>query len=110
MTVVGTLVNDQSEQFTAFVDGVDLEAPVLVSSTTGEGTIRLRLFDNISGVDYSGIYAEAVRDGGSLHLEPLAVDEETGTVTLPFTDSAITVFVPDRVGNRLQLMLSAQGS
>lgn len=108
MTITVTLVNHQYAEHEILVEHVDRTAPGLVSSRQEGGYLYLYLEDEESGIYYEGIYAE---DRSGNRSVPLSYDPETGCVEFPCPSAAMNVFIPDRTGNLLQLVVSvASGS
>lgn len=103
MTVTVTLANDQYTEHKILVDRVDRTAPSLTSSHQQNGRLRLFLSDTESGVYYDGIYA---LDPDGVRSEPLFCDPDAGYVEFPCPASTVNIFIPDRTGNLLQLVVS----
>lgn len=55
------------------------------------------------GIDYSGIYAKT--ETGQI-VVPSDTDEETGLVTIPFTEGNLNIFIPNEDGSVIQAVLS----
>lgn len=103
MTVTVTLINRQSVEQNIWVSKVDRTAPSLLSNRQGDGQLCLYLMDEDSGIYYEGIYALNPEEE---RIEPLFYDPETGRVEFPFPTATIEVYIPDRAGNLLQLIVS----
>lgn len=103
MEVTVTLINKQTVTQHVDVTGVDREVPTAVSCSKEGDELHLYLSDSGSGVDYSKIEAYGL-DGNA--IEPSAVNEQTGCVTLPAVSDTINVYVADLAGNKLQLILT----
>lgn len=103
MEVTVTLLNRQTMTQYVDVTGVDREVPTVVSSKKEGDELFLQFSDAGSGIDFSNIEALDL-DGNK--IEEMTVDEETGRVTLPVVSSTINVYVTDRAGNKLQLILT----
>ena len=105
MTVTVTLANRQYLTRDILVDSVDREAPRLVSSQQEKRQVCLYLDDKDSGIDYDGIHA--IHEDGT-RTEPVSYDSKAGCVVFACPDTAMTVYIPDMAGNRLQLIISAR--
>lgn len=103
MEVTVTLINKQTVTQRVDVTGVDREVPTADSCSKEGDELHLYLSDSGSGVDYSKIEAYDL-DGNA--IEPSAVNEQTGCVTLPAVSDTINVYVADLAGNKLQLILT----
>lgn len=103
MTIVVTLKNRQYSTLTYDVSGVDTATPVLLSNESQDGQIFLHLSDTESGVDYESIYA---LDLNGNTLEPAAYNEEENYVIFSYPTSSMNVYIPDKAGNTLQLVLT----
>lgn len=103
MEVTVTLINKQTVTQRVDVTGVDREVPTADSCSKEGDELHLYLSDSGSGVDYSKI--EAYDLDGNM-IEPSAVNEQTGCVTLPAVSDTINVYVADLAGNKLQLILT----
>lgn len=103
MLVTVKCINNQYVQKKIKVTNIDKTAPTVCSNRNADGKIYIYLEDDISGVDYSKIYAKD--DSGSTVL-PYSVSDESGLVVFKYPSSSINIFVPDKAGNTLQLLLS----
>ncbi len=91
---------------TLSVEGIDSEAPHVVSHGRAAGGVRIFLSDGEdgSGVDWPEITAARADNG-----QPYPVgscDEAEGFVSFAMPDTAILISVPDRQGNLLSITLS----
>lgn len=102
LTITVTLANHQYGIWTTEVSGVDRDAPKLQSSEVSGDNLIIFLEDSGVGIDYQNIYAVSA---GSSMVYPLSHSEEAGSVTFKF-DRDLNIFIPDRNGNVLQLVLS----
>lgn len=103
LTVTVTLANRQYTEKKILVDHVDLDPPELLSSSRSGDQICLYVQDEISGVDYEHIYARTLE--GEI-FSPTRWDADLGCVWFDYPKQTLNVYVPDRFGNRLQLVLS----
>lgn len=103
LEIVVTLKNHQYSTLTYDVSGVDIKSPVLVSDETKNGKLILHVSDAESGVDYESIYAMDL-DGST--IEPVSYDEEKNYVAFSSPKSSMNIFIPDKSGNTLQLVLT----
>ena len=105
LEVTMTLLNRQTSVVSCEVTDVDDELPVLRSSELEDGILRLYCEDTLSGID-----AEHIRltDSDGNTLSGFAWDEEAGCVILPYPDEVVRLYLPDKAGNTLQLLLTPQ--
>lgn len=109
MQVIVTSENHRSISDAVLVDRADTEPPQLISreingdtdrSTAGEKTISLTFSDE-SGIDFEEVYGEDQKGG---RIKPLSWQDDT--VVFPYPTQKTTIYVPDRTGNVLQLVLN----
>lgn len=103
MTVIVTLFNQQYSEQEILVDDVDRDPPQLLSNKQIKRHVYLYLEDEGSGIDYEAVYA---MEAEGERVEPLSYDEKTGCIEFAFPESSMNVYIPDRSGNRLQLIVS----
>lgn len=106
LSITVALANRQYDSRELVVSGVDTTAPVLLRSQTLADRVRIYLEDTGSGIDYPGIYGRT--DTGET-LMPLDCDTQAGWVDFAFP-SELRIFVPDRNGNTLQLVLKIRSA
>lgn len=103
MTVTVTLANCQYSTQDVEVSNVDRDPPRLLSNKQQKRHVYLYVEDENAGIDYEEVYAMET-DGE--RIEPLSYDEETGCIEFTFPESSMNVYIPDKAGNRLQLIIS----
>lgn len=102
MEVTVTLLNRQTVTQYVDVTGVDRDVPTADCTKSGD-MLYLYLSDSGSGIDFSAV--EALDLEGNA-VEPASVDEEAGCVILPAVSDTINVYVADKAGNKMQLILT----
>ncbi|MCQ2567589.1 MAG: hypothetical protein MJ127_04210 [Mogibacterium sp.] len=103
MLVTVKCVNRQYAQKKIKVTNIDKQAPTISSSKKKDGKIYIYLEDNLSGVDYENIYA---KNTSGKTIKPESFNEEKSLVVFTYPSESINIFVPDKAGNTLQLLLS----
>ena len=104
MTITVEFPNRQYRTQTLEVTGIDRTAPVLLSSESRDGLLYLYPDDGDGiGVDYEQIFALT---GDGTRVLPVSWDETAGSVVFSYPDEALNIFIPDRAGNTLQLVLT----
>lgn len=103
MNVTVTILNHQYIQKKIKVTAVDNITPNVVSSSRKGDSLHLYVTDNASGVDYDLVYA-TTRSG--MKTKPLSIDEKKGLVIFKYPSESVNIFVPDKAGNQLQLLLT----
>lgn len=103
LTVEVTSANGQTVIKEYEVTYIDTEKPALVRSYSRDGIVYLVLRDPYSGVDYDGITA-VDSDGNNIETE--SVDEKEGIISYRIQEEPITVSIPDKAGNTLNLLVS----
>lgn len=103
MNVTVTILNHQYIQKKIKVTAVDNITPNVVSSSRKGDRLHLYVTDNVSGVDYDLVYA-TTRNG--MKTKPLSIDEKKGLVIFKYPSESVNIFVPDKAGNQLQLLLT----
>lgn len=88
------------------IDSIDDQAPDVITHYQDGETIVISFSDNDGvGVDYSSIYGYSPDTG--VTVTPLYYNERTGQVTFAVPTESMYIYVPDKNGNTLTLMLSA---
>lgn len=103
MLVTVKCVNRQYAQKKIKVTNIDKQAPTISSSKKSDDRIYIYLEDNLSGVDYANIYAKST---SGKTIKPESFNEEKSLVVFTYPSGSINIFVPDKAGNTLQLLLS----
>lgn len=103
MLVTVKCVNNQYVQKKVKVTNVDTEPPAVVTSNEKDGKIYIYLEDNITGVDYDKIYAMSAAGNTVL---PVSCNVESNLVVFNYPKSSLNIFIPDKAGNTLQLLLT----
>jgi len=105
MEVTVTLYNDQSRTVTQRVETVDTSPPVLLWDGYENGTLNLYLSDEGLGINYEAVYA--MTETGET-IKPVSVDEEKGLVSFAYPSVNINIYIEDKVGNVLHLVVMLQ--
>ena len=103
LTITVTLVNNRSSEKQISVTNIDTTAPVLVSNNHDGKLFYLYFSDPDSGVDYEKISAV---DASGQNVDPVAMDQETGCVTYAYPKDSLNIFIPDKAGNQLHLLVT----
>lgn len=103
MLVTVKCVNKQYVQKKIKVENIDKEAPVVKLSNEKDGSIYIYLKDKGTGVDYNKIYA--LSESGNT-IKPTSHDSSKGLVVFKRPSSSINIYIPDKAGNTLQLLLT----
>lgn len=103
LTVEATSFNGQITAMEYEVTYIDTEKPALVRSYSENGIVYLVLRDMYSGIDYDSISAV---DSDGQKTEAHSVDEENGVISYIIPEDPITVSIPDKAGNVLNLLVS----
>ena len=96
-------INGQVTENAYEVTHIDTEKPQLSDYYVEDNHVCLIVLDTYSGVNYAGISASSA-DGVS--VEPVSVDQETGTIVFDIPSEPVTVSIPDMSGNTLEILLS----
>ncbi len=107
LTVTANFINHQTVKQHATVSGVDRDVPVLVDSKIIDGQIVLYVKDDGSSIDYDRIIA---LDDAKHVIDPVSCTSIIGEVIFPFRQSALHVYIPDRAGNVLHLVIDGKKS
>lgn len=102
LTVSVTLANHQYRTETVAVTSVDTTAPACSSYEQTAGRVVLSLTDDSSGVDYGQITA---LDADGHRVMPLESDPDSGMVYFPVPQVSLDIYIPDRAGNTLHLLV-----
>ncbi|MCF2680615.1 hypothetical protein JQM69_07895 [Faecalicatena contorta] len=105
LTVTVTLINNQINTQTVEVKNLDTKAPTFLSNSQEDKLVYLYLDDDRSGVDYRKIVAV---DASGKRIEPYSYNETEGYVIFSYPDSTLDVYVPDKAGNTLHLVLNVK--
>lgn len=104
LTITVTLANRQFDFWSAEITTVDSRAPQLLGSQAVGNQIRIFVEDEGIGVDYSSAYG--ITEDGQRVL-PVSFSEEEGYLDFP-GQAGIDIYIPDKNGNLLQLVLSVR--
>lgn len=102
MTITETLWNFQWQTETVTIDTLDSKPPEVVSHSTSGGKVTIRLKDDLSGIDYSTLYA--ITESGD-KIKPVSNYRSTGDVVFNTPDSSLEIHVSDRAGNSLEITI-----
>ena len=103
LTVRVTLANRQYNLVTVQIEGIDVDSPRFVSSSKVDDILYIYFSETGSGVDEDGCYAVSV--SGAV-IYPLSVDPVSQCVAFDFPEENMTIFIPDKKGNTMQLLFS----
>lgn len=98
-----TLINNQIHTETLEINTIDTSHPVYESSSRKEQFIYLYVSDDQSGIDYENITASDT-DGNS--VSPYSYNKAEGCVVFRTPETNLDVYVPDKAGNTLHLILN----
>lgn len=105
MTVTVTLKNRQFSSVTCEVDGVDTDSPVVISDKMADNQIYLYLSDPDSGIDYENISAMDIE---GKEVKAAFYDEEGNYIVFDYPDKSLNIYIPDKMGNTLHLILTVK--
>lgn len=105
LNVTAKFYNLQSASAETDVTDVDRSVPVLVDNKVMDGKVILYVNDDGSSVDYAKIFA---LDAGNNRVEPISTTAIIGEVVFPYPDTFLNVYIPDRAGNVLHLVINNQ--
>lgn len=105
MEVTVTLYNDQSRTVTQRVETVDTSPPVLLWDGYEGEYLNLYVSDKGLGINYEAIYA--MTETGEI-IKPKTYNEEEGVVSFGYPSVNINIYIEDKVGNVLQLVVMLQ--
>ena len=97
--------NGQTITHQITVSTVDATSPTIDSYTTSGQYLTLYVSDDMSGVDYSGVYMEDVT--GATY-EPASYDEESGRIDFYYPTTAVNITIPDKQGNEVNLLVDVE--
>lgn len=103
LEITATTINGQFTVKTYEVSHIDIAKPELINSYTEDGNLSIIIRDTYSGIDYSGITGI---DAAGRTIEPLSIDEDTGTLLFKIPEQPVNVQIPDNAGNVLEILLS----
>lgn len=98
-----TLFNRQYIVKEVNIEGIDNEAPVLLKNEKDGACIRFYVQDSGLGIDYPAVHGETL--SGTTVL-PDATDEAAGCISFMFPSESLNIFIPDKKGNTLQLVVT----
>ncbi len=101
LTVTVTNRNHQYQTVSLEVAGIDGEPPELTGDERVNDFLYLYLEDDGSGIDYGAAYARTV--SGTV-ISPAKTGE--GYIAFPYPKESVSIFVPDRRGNILHLVVT----
>jgi len=105
MLVTVTAVNHQYVQEFFNVKNVDKDSPTLISHKKVGNEIQLYVKDADSGIAYKEVYAS--NSSGDI-IKPKSYDSSKGLIVFSYPKKSVNVFIPDKNGNVLQLVLTVQ--
>lgn len=105
MTVTVTLKNRQFATESFNVTGADTSSPIVLSDRQEGDLVYLYISDPDSGVDYEGISAIDI-DGKE--IQPASYDESENYVVFEHPEKSLNIYIPDKVGNTLHLILTVK--
>lgn len=105
MTVTVTLKNRQFSSESFNVTGVDTSSPIVLSDRLEGNQVYLYMSDLDSGVDYESISAMDI-DGKE--VLPAFYDESENYVVFDYPEKSLNIYISDKVGNTLQLILTVK--
>lgn len=103
LTVEVTSFNGQIASKEYEVNYIDTEKPTLARSYSESGIVYLVLRDMYSGIDYDSISAV---DSDGKKVGTHSVDKKNGIISYLIPEDPITVTIPDKAGNVLNLLVS----
>ena len=103
MKIKVMLMNRQYNVAEISVTGIDNNSPLLSKSEKTDTELLLYVTDDGLGVDYNAVYAE--NNYGETIL-PLRYDEEQGLIVFARPEEDMSIFVPDKKGNKLELVIT----
>ncbi len=104
MEIVVNCLNQQYISKTVEVSSVDRTVPEIVSDTVKDDYVYIYLKDEDSGLDFDKIYA---KDTAGSTIEPAKINEENNYIAFDYPTPSLTVFIPDKAGNVLQLAITS---
>lgn len=102
MEITVTLKNDQSCRQNVEVTQFDTTAPVLMADKHENDILSIWVADEGLGVDYENVFAYGL--GGEM-TAPVGYDEAEGRIDFPYPTETVNLYIPDMVGNKLQLVV-----
>ena len=105
LQVTVTLLNRQMTAISYTVADVDTTAPAYVASAVSDGVLTLTFEDTESGIDPESVQAVAGEDETPVQL---TFDEATGQIVMPYPTEIVDLYVADKAGNILHVMLTPQ--
>ena len=105
LQVAVTLLNRQMTAISYTVADVDTTAPAYVASAVSDGMLTLTFEDTESGIDPESVQAVAGEDETPVQL---TFDEAAGQIVMPYPTEIVDLYVADKAGNILHVMLTPQ--
>ncbi len=102
LVVTANYINRRQVTQQATVTDVDREVPVLTDNVIRDNEIVLYVKDEGSSIDYDRIIA---LDDSKNVIEPTSCTSIIGEVIFPLKESVLHVYIPDRAGNVLHLVI-----
>ncbi len=105
LIITASAANKQIYQLTidVFADRHDKEAPKLLKNEVSDGQVFLYLEDNESGIDYSSAFG---RYNNGDTVNPITFNSTDGYIVFKYPDEDMNIFVGDKDGNVLQLVVT----
>ncbi len=103
MYVTVTILNHQYVQKKIKVTDVDSASPSVVNSRKDSDRLYLYVEDEISGIDYDTVYAMG---SDKRKIDPMSIDENEGLIIFRYPTASLNIYIPDKAGNQLQLLLT----
>ena len=100
-----SLFNAQKTKKTVTVKGIDENAPLVLSSVSEGGKLKLYVKDEDSGINYSEVYAV---DSGGKTVKPVSYKGSKGEIVFDYPQTDWDVYIPDMTGNTLHLRITKQ--
>lgn len=79
-----------------FVTCIDKVIPIVEEYTYSKETMSITVMDELSGIDYNGIYGEGI---SGERIYPISTNPATGTVDFNFPKENLTLYIGDLAGN-----------
>lgn len=103
MQVSVTLANNQIHTETIEIDTIDTRRPTYEFSSRNGNWVYVYVSDDNSGIDYEHITAN---DAYGNPVSPDSYNEESGCIVFLYPETSLDVYVPDKAGNTLHLILN----
>lgn len=90
----------------AFVYGAfDTKNPIIINNYKENELLWIELEDDITGIDYSHIYA-TTEDGAE--LLPFSIDRNKGLISFETNEKSLNIFISDYAGNTTHAIYQAE--